>query len=116
MRTPAAVALLGAALLVAGCSLLPFPLGPGAISPPIGPVFQLEDGLDVECRGVDERSCLSTADGARRHGDFDATAAIRIIVTCNSDPCTDRQGSASIQMLSKDGSLVDLGTATYWAD
>jgi hypothetical protein len=109
------VAVIGGAALVliqAGCA------GPARSPVPaglIGQVVQRPDapGPAIECRGIARERCVAAGAIEGEIGGVSITDIARVIVSCESPPCTAAGGAMRIDVLLRDGTTVEVARGGY---
>ncbi len=87
-------AIIGAALLAAGC------LDGTPTAATFGPIDQAQP--PIECVAIPARTCQEIVTDARRNAD-PGTVPVRIRATCTRRPCTLQQGDVSVEVLYSNG-------------
>jgi len=82
---------------------------------PLGPVVARAEavGPDIECRGIARDRCLAAGTIEDEIAGVAVTDIERVIVSCEGAPCTAAGGAMRLDVLLRDGSMVEVARGGY---
>jgi hypothetical protein len=110
-------ALLAMASMTAACvGFGPNGQGRPSVEPgPIGAIVVPTDGQGppIECRGLAQDRCLHAGSLEGGVGGVDLADVARVIVSCEGAPCTAAGGAMRLDLLLRDGTVVEVARGGY---